>query len=228
MEHNYYLKSNKEQIQIQLKIGVAALLFNLIILLLSIVIGSYVLVLLSSIITLSIIAPFFDVPTLKKNGKLRYYSSLFVAEKEKNGKITIHGGSLFDYVFVIDRKLTGQQRTNFIIQKYLEGFLNLIETCEKNKNVKIKATTHLLNDRTANKLGFKISKTDFIQKLILRYNYANILLSSSIAKRKISFPKMSSIKTFESELNELTKRKEFIKELNTKLKNTIDNTMYKN
>lgn len=225
MNHRYYLKSNPEQTQIQIKIGVFSFFLNLIVLALSIFSGFYFLIFLSIIITLSIIAPFFDIPALKKNGKLIYHSSLFIAEKEKNGIIIIHGGSLFDYVFVIDKKLNGKQRTNFILQKYLEGILNLIDVCEKNYNtsVKIKGTTYILNKRTAKKIGLKIIKTDFIQKLILTFNYINILISNSIAKKKVSFPKINNIKTFESELNELIKRKEFIRELNTKLKNTIDN-----
>jgi len=221
MNHKFYLKSNKEQNLIQIKIGILALFLNLIVLALSIFSGLYFLAFLSLIITLSIIAPFFDIPALKKKGKLIYYSSLFIAEKEKNGTIITHGGSLFDYVFVIDKKLNGKQRTNFILQKYLEGILNLMDVCEKNHNtsVKIKGTTYILNDRTANKIGLKIIKTDFIQKLILIYNYANVFISNSIAKRKISFPRMNNIKTFESELNELIDRKEFIRELNNKLKN---------
>ena len=144
MQHNYYLKSRKEQNQIQIKIGVVALFFNLIVLALSILSGLHLLLLISITITLSIIAPFLDTPKLKKNGKLIYYSTLFIAEKEKNGKIIIHGGSLFDYVFVINKNLNGTQRTKFILQKYLEGILNLMETCEKNNNtsVKIKGTSY--------------------------------------------------------------------------------------
>ncbi|WP_339919775.1 hypothetical protein [uncultured Flavobacterium sp.] len=226
MQHNYYLKSRKEQNQIQIKIGVVALFFNLIVLALSILSGLHLLLLISITITLSIIAPFLDTPKLKKNGKLIYYSTLFIAEKEKNGKIIIHGGSLFDYVFVINKNLNGTQRTKFILQKYLEGILNLMETCEKNNNtsVKIKGTSYILNERTANKLGLKIIKTDYIQKLILTYNYVNIVISNSIAKRKISFPKISNIRTFESELNELIERKEFIQELNNQLKKSIANS----
>ena len=226
MQHNYYLKSRKEQNQIQIKIGVVALFFNLIVLALSILSGLHLLLLISITITLSIIAPFLDTPKLKKNGKLIYYSTLFIAEKEKNGKIIIHGGSLFDYVFVINKNLNGTQRTKFILQKYLEGILNLMETCEKNNNtsVKIKGTSYILNERTANKLGLKIIKTDYIQKLILTYNYVNILISNSIAKRKISFPKISNIRTFESELNELIERKEFIQELNNQLKKSVANS----
>ncbi|WP_445721623.1 hypothetical protein [Flavobacterium sp.] len=227
MNHRYFLKSNKEQSHIQLKIGIVAFFFNLIILAVAIVSGFYILFILSIVITLSIIAPFFDVPTLKKNGRLIYYSSLFIAEKEKNGTIIVHGGSLFDYVFVIDKTLNGIQRTNFILQRYLEGVLNLIANCEKehNTSVKIKGTTYILNERTANKIGLKTTKTDFIQKLILTYNYVNVLVSNSIAKKKLSFPSMNNIKTFECEINDLIERKEFIIALNNKLKNTATNSL---
>ncbi|MFT6369382.1 MAG: hypothetical protein ACJAWH_000459 [Maribacter sp.] len=222
MNHSYYLKSNKEQNHIQLKIGAATFALNLMVLVVSLWSGYYFFIFLSISVTGSIIAPFFDIPALKKNGKLIYYSSLFVAEKEQKGIIKIHGGSLFDYVFVIDKTLSGKQRTNFILQKYLEGLLNLIDVCEKDGNtvVKIKGTTYILNERTANKIGFNSIKTDIIQKIILIYNYVNVLISNSIAKRKISFPKMNTIKTFESTIAELIKRREFIEGLNDKLKNT--------
>jgi hypothetical protein len=123
---------------------------------------------------------------------------------------------------VIDKTLSGKQRTNFILQKYLEGLLNLIDVCEKDGNtvVKIKGTTYILNERTANKIGFNSIKTDIIQKIILIYNYVNVLISNSIAKRKISFPKMNTIKTFESTIAELIIRRGFIEGLNDKLKNT--------
>jgi hypothetical protein len=127
----------------------------------------YFLICVSIAISLSIIASFFDNPALKKQGKLIYYSTLFVAGKEEKGIIKIHGGSLFDYVFVIDKTLSAKQRINFILQKYLEGILSLI------------------------------------------------------AKRKLSFPKLTTIRTFESTVEELIKRREFIEGLNDKLKNTI-------
>lgn len=223
MNHPYYLKPKKEQNKIQIKIGFIALFLNVVVLVVSIFSGLYFLICISIVTTLSVIAPFFDIPALKKQGKLMYYSTLFVTEKEEKGSIKIHGGSLFDYVFVIDKTLSGQQRTNFILQQYLEGILNLIAVCEKENNtdVKIKGTTYILNERTGHKIGLNSIKTDFIQKLILRFNYVNILISNSIAKRKISFPKLNAIKTFESTIEELIKRRAFIEELNERLKNKI-------
>ncbi|WP_452231872.1 hypothetical protein [Lacinutrix sp. MEBiC02595] len=226
MNHRFYSKSKKEQNRIQIKIAIAAVSLNLLILVLCLLSGFYFFIFLFLIITLSIIAPFFDVPAMKKKGKLIYYSSLLITEKENKGTIIIHGGSLFDYIFVIDKSLSGKQRTNFILQKYVEGILNLIQACDENHNtsLRIKGTTYILNARTAEKIGLKITKTDFLQKLILTYNYVNILISNSIAKRKIAFPKLNNIKTFESNIEELIKRREFIESLNSKLKNTISKT----
>jgi hypothetical protein len=208
-------------------IGFFALIVILITLFISWKTGIYLFVILAFPITLSIIAPFFDIPSLKKSGSLIYYSPLFLAEKPKNGMIKIHGGTLFDYVFVIDKKMNGKQRTNFIIQQYLEGILNLIEEKEINKseNIKISGTSYIINDRTAQRIGFNVIKTDNIQKLILVYNYFNVLITLSIAKAKLSFPKLKEIKTFETTLNELVKKKDFIRNLNEKLKSTIANNV---
>jgi hypothetical protein len=185
--------------------------------------GIYLLVILTFPITISVIAPFFDTPSLKYSGKLMYQSALFLSEKPNNGVIKIHGGTLFDYVFVIDRNLNGKQRTNFIIQQYLEGLLCLIEEMEKNRseNIKIRGTTYIINNRTAQRIGFTVIKTDAIQKLILILNYFNVLITYSIAKGKLSFPKLKDTKTIETKLSELLERKDFISNLNEKLKRTI-------
>ncbi len=225
MRHRFYIKSKKEQNQIQFLIGFFALMVILTSLFISWKTGIYLFVILTFPITLSIIAPFFDTPSLKKSGGVKYYSSLFLAERPKNGMIKIHGGTLFDYFFVIDQKMNGKQRTNFIIQQYLEGLLNLIEENEINKseNIKISGTSYIINDRTAQRAGFKVIKIDYIQKFILIYNYLNVLIKYSIAKGKLSFPKLKETKTFETTINELVKRKYFIRNLNEKLKSTIAN-----
>src|SRR5690606_39731813 len=171
--------------------------------------------------------PFFDTPLLKKSGKLIYYSTLYITEKPKNKIIKIHGGTLFDYYFVIDKKLNGKQRTNFIIQQYLQGLLCLIENYENDNEMKVRGTSYIMNKRTAEKIGFKIIKTDFLQKAIITYNYFNILISNSIAKNKLSFPNLNETKTFETDFGQLIERKEYITSLNNTLKNTIINAVEK-
>ena len=133
------------------------------------------------------------------------------------------GGTLFDYYFVIDNKMNGTQRTNFILQQYLDGLLRLTEAYESDKKMKIRGTSYIINERTAKKMGFKIVETDILQKMTMIINYFNILISNSIAKNKLSFPKLSRIKTFETDICQLTEHKELIEKLNSSLRSSITN-----
>ena len=225
MKHRFYAKTKKERNQILLLIGFGAFIVIISSLFVSWKTGFYLIGILVFSIVLSIIAPFFDTPSLKKSGNLIYHSLLFLSEKPKNGVIIIHGGTLFDYVFVLDKKMNGTQRTKLILQQYLQGLLNFIEQYEinKNDNLKVRGTSYIINENTAERIGFKIKKTDFVQKLILTFNYFNILVSSSVAKKKVSFPNLNDTKTFEATLIDLVERKEYISNLNSKLKSTIVN-----
>ncbi|RZS93393.1 hypothetical protein [Aquimarina brevivitae] len=223
MEHRFYIKTKKEQLQIQLWIGLIAISIILLTLVVSWFTGFYLLVILTIPIVISIIAPFFDVPSLKKRGELIYHSLLFISEKPKKGVIKIHGGTLFDYVFVIDKKMNGKQRRVFIIQQYLEGLLQLIEEygTQQQENISIKGTSYIINEKTAGRLGFKITETNGTQKLILIFNFFNVLLTYSIAKGKIAFPNLAATKTFETTIAELVQRKHDINKINRALKNKL-------
>jgi hypothetical protein len=212
VEHKFYSKTEKEQKQVQFKIAGTAIFLNLILILLCFAIGLPLLSFLCISITLSIIAPFFDTPSLKKQGQLIYYSPLFLTEKEKNGVITIHGGTLFDYYYVIDRKLNGVQRTNLIIKGYLDGLLSLIEEYEGKapNSIKIKGTSYIINERTASKIGLKKVKTNFLQSLILSFSYFNLMSSYSLAKAKLSFPNLRNTHSFEGDLDALIEQKAYL------------------
>ncbi len=223
LKHRFYNKSKSEQNRIQTLIAVSALGIVFLSIVVAWITKVYFLGFLAIPIVLTIIAPFFDTPSLKKSGKLIYHSPLFLSERPKKEVIKIHGGTLFDYVFVINKKMNGKQRTDFIIQQYLQGLLNLMEEYKNktNENLTIRGTSYIVNERTAQRIGFKIVETDFIQRLILSFNYFNILTTYSIAKNKLSFPKLSTIITFEAKLNDLSDRKDFLRNLNNKLKSTI-------
>lgn len=223
LNHRFYQKPKGEQIKIQILIALGAFFIIALAFLLSVMSGFFLLVLFVFPVTLSIIAPFFDSPSMKKTGKLIYYSSLFVTEKENKGVIIVHGGTLFDYVFVIDRKMSGKQRTSFIIHQYLEGLINLIEEYEnkESQNIKVRGTTYIINKRTAHKIGFKVVKTDYIQKIILIYNYFNLLFSNSIARARLSFPNVSNVATIEGNLADLIANKERLKHLNERIKRSL-------
>lgn len=170
---------------------------------------------------LSILAPFIDTPILVKKGKLNYYSKLLLAENENNNVMVIHGGTLFDYYFTLDKNASSRQRKIIILQQYLEGLLQIIVE-RKGQNLQIKATTYILNERTGKKIGFNCRKPDFIQTLILIINYPNLLVTKSFANNVLSFPNLRKTRTFETDINSLIKNQSTIEKLNTRLKETIN------
>lgn len=219
LQHGFYLKSNKEQVRVQIRIGFIALLILALVFLICWGTGFFLPLVITVPITLSLIAPFFDVPSLKKSGNLVYYSPLFLAEKQKNGRIIVHGGTLFDYVFVIDRNFNGRERSTLIIGQYLEGLVKLIDQLQKDnsENLTVRGTSYILNKRTAKKIGFEVVQTDFLQRCILIYNYFNLVCANSLAKGKLTFPKLNEIQTFEAGLDDLLERRDFISSLHKKL-----------
>lgn len=219
MEHRFYQKTKKEQTRIQVLVGLITLTILLLIIILSWWTKMYLLIFIALPVIISLVAPFFDAPSLKESGRVVYLSSLLLAEIPKKGIMKIHGGTLFDYVFVIDRKMNGKQRTNFILSKFLQGLLKLIEE-KRNTNedeLIIRGTSYIINERTAKLIGFKVIEMDNLQKFILIFNYVNLLVSHSFAKGKLSFPRLSNIKTFEMKISELIGKEAVIEKLSERI-----------
>ena len=165
-------------------------------------------------ILITLLAPFVDVPGMVKAKKLSYHSVFLLAEAPKDGVLNLHGGTLFDYVYVLDFKQSGKARTAFILQAYLEGLLHLIATYEQQEvPLTLRWTSYIVNQRTAARLGFKPQPKDGLQQLILAFNYGNLFVSNSLAKGKLSFPKLSATQTYEASLDDLVARKAYIKQL---------------
>lgn len=228
MAHRFYTKSKREQNRIMALIGLGAFFVVLLGLFVSWITGIYLLGLFTFPLVLSLVAPFFDTPSLVKSGKLSYHSLLFLSEKPAKGVIKIHGGTLFDYVFVMDRKMKGKQRTVFILQQFLEGLLDLVEEQAKSQDgpVKIQGTSYIMNKRTAERIGFKIIKADVVQRLILIFNYFNLMIMSSMAKGRWVFPNLKDTMTFEADLNDLVARKAFIEQMNLKFQSSLLNNYH--
>lgn len=155
------------------------------------------------------------MPLGKRKGNLIYYTPLFITEKEKKGKIVIHGGTLFDYYYNIDRNWEGRKRIRFILNQYILGLVKLSESFSEKEAEKItlEGTSYILNDRTAEKLGFRRKRTNLLQQFILTYNYLQILLANSIAKRKLSFPAIGGVSTFTAPLSAIKSNRDYLYKL---------------
>ena len=213
-QHPYFAKTSAEQNRYMLyAIGITVILGILAFLLFWWLHLLFVGILICFIL-ITLLAPFVDVPGMVKAEKLTYHSVFLLAEAPKDGVLNLHGGTLFDYVYVLDFKQSGNVRTAFILQKYLEGLLHLIAHYEgKEQSLTLRWTSYIVNQRTAARLGFKPEPKDGLQQLILAFNYGNLLVSNSLAKGKLSFPKLSTTQTYEAALDDLIARKAYIKQL---------------
>jgi hypothetical protein len=217
-QHPFYLKSRSEQNLYLLKVGFLIVFSILIIVLLMLWSGFFLLGIFIPFLIL-LAAPFVDTPLGCRNGQLKYYSPLFIIEMSRKHKIIIHGGTLFDYVFLIDRNMTGNERTKLIMLGYISGLLNLLREHEKNLNehLILRGTSYILSEKTMKRFGFRKVKTDLIQKLILAVNYFTLTVSYSFAKGKFALPDIRRINTYEATLKDIRNHKDYLIELEKKL-----------
>jgi hypothetical protein len=223
LKNPYFELSNQQQRKFQINLGIYSLIIVVVItlILLSVSLNLSLLLPLVIGIVITLIAPFFDVPSLVEKGGLKYYSLFLLAEKEKKGIIKIHGGTLFDYYFVLSKNMNGQERTKLILLEYLKGLINLIK--EEEENIIIEGTSYIINERTANKVGLKKVSTNGLQWIILAFNYINLMTSISMAKKTIQFPNLNKVNTYRAKVIDIKKKEQFINRLILKLENTNAN-----
>ena len=219
MTHAFYNLTPQQQRQFQLKLAAGYLLFNVIVGALLFLVGLPFLILFVFALSLSVVAPFVDVPSGIKAGTLHYYSPMLIGEKIRNQRLVLHGGSLFDYYFVLDRTQSASQRRKAVYVAYIEGLLNLIEQYENQQptQITIKATSYILNPRTAKKIGLKPVSADALQQWILYFNFINLTCAASLLNGKLTWPKLKQTSTYQGELDTLIGKKVDLQRLRQRL-----------
>ena len=220
MTHSFYTLTPYQQRLFQFKLTAIFMFFNLLAGSFFLFIGIPFLILFLFALSLTVFAPFVDVPSGVKSGGLIYYSPLLIGEKVRNNRLVLHSGSLFDYYFVLDKSQSAKEKRKLIFFAYIDGLLKLISHYENQQPTKItiKLTSYILNPRTANKIGLKRKSTDMIQGLILYFNFINLTWALSLLNNKLTWPNMQKIFTYEGELDTLIEKKTELIDLQQRLK----------
>lgn len=158
-----------------------------------------------------VFAQLLDIPFGHLRGTLIHYSPMLVVQP-LGSTLHLHTTTLFDQISTLPHKkpsLTNQQQTLIWI---LDGFLALIDRLENDHEpTTLVGTTYFLSPRRAKLLGFSVQKADPFSKLILILNYLNLLLSMSITKGRLSFPKINNVQRFEISSQALINNKHLFK-----------------
>ncbi len=209
-QHHFFSKSRQKQNSILFTIIILLVLCISVVGLLIYFLSAPILFIFIPILFL-VFAPFIDVPQGVKTGQLIYLSPFLLHTKEKNNKIELHGGTLFDYYFMLDPSHNALERKQLILKNYVIGLLNLIDKFRERKEpLEIEATTYFIGENTAKKFGFQNKRINLLQKIILIFNYIPLLISNSIANKGFTLPKLSKARTIRSNTNELIDKEELI------------------
>lgn len=216
--HRFYIKSKAQQNRILLLNAMLILLPVFVFIFISAFFRLYGFFILAGIIFSTFIC-FIDVPLGKRNGAFTYYSPLMFTTKEKDRTIEIHGGTLFDYYFTLDLSQSKSARKKTIIYFYLDGLLNLINrhASDQDAGLQVKATSYILNERTAAKMGFTKSEPDYMQSLTVMLNIMPIFCAYFYARSGPRIPNIFKVQTYTASVKDLKARKEEIKQLRDRL-----------
>lgn len=128
MNHPFYAMPPVRQRRLQWIVVIILLITLLLFVSLAYLLMAYW-VLIFLFLPIQLAAPFLDMPAGKKSGKLVYYAPLFVVEPRRKALVVLHGGTLFDYVFVLRGISSSRRRRQRIWHDYVRGLRLLAETC---------------------------------------------------------------------------------------------------
>ena len=209
VHHPFFEKTRQDQKRFQVQLALVALLVLVAAGGLLFLAGLLPLLAVVVAVLLSIIAPFYDVPGMVRAGKLHYYSPFLLGETERNGKVVLHAGTLFDFYFLFPPSMPAPERKRLALTGMIDGLLQLIERhqCSGRTDLRIRLTSYILNERNAKRLGLETQPTDGLRSILLYYNFFNLTASYSLLHRRLRFPRVRSVQTFEGDIAKLVERK---------------------
>jgi|GEM_PF-2445799 len=163
-----------------------------------------------------VFAQLLDIPFGHLRGTIIHYSPMLLAQRHQ-GNYHIHTTTLFDQLFCLPDKqphLSNQTQTMIWI---IDGFIAFIQALKDAPPCLIKGSTYFLSERRAQKLGFTITPADPFTRVILMLNYLNLILTMSITKGRLSFPRLDKVIGFEISSADLIAKEDFFLEWQRKL-----------
>jgi hypothetical protein len=203
----------KKNMVIQWLVAIAMLLtiFAIFTLWIKLLIKSYIAFLLIFLIVP--ILQFLITPFFRLIGLYKYISPMMAYITLNGRKCDLHNGSSFDYLIVMMSPYVGIKLRHNILEYYCEGLLELIRQIENQKlpsDIIIRGSSYFCSERTVEKLGFELSKTNIFVKLNFILNYIDLIWMYSLSRGKLTFPNLKNIKTATITGSRLVNKKEKI------------------
>ena len=179
-------------------------------------------ILMLSIFIIVPIIQFLITPLFTLLNFYTYHSPMVVSFGNNKRFIDLHNGTSFDYLLEMSHIKPGIKWKNKMLHHYLNALLKIIHQIENKvlpSNITIRGSSYFVSQRSAEKLGFKVSQASLLEKLNITLNYVDLIWMYSLTNGKLTFPNLATITTVRTNGHELIKRKQKIIELLNRLEN---------
>jgi len=135
-------------------------------------------ILMLSIFIMVPIIQFLITPLFTVLNFYTYYSPMVVSFGNNKRFIDLHNGTSFDYLMEMSHIKPGIKWKNKMLHHYLNALLKIIHQIESEdlpSNITIRGSSYFLSQRSAEKLGFKVSNASFLERLNITLNYIDLI-----------------------------------------------------
>lgn len=170
-----------------------------------------------------ILAPFLNfitAPILKLMGFYKYLNPYVLSTVQTDEKYDLHNIFTFDYFVNFKWADRGKPAQKTLLAHYFKALLTIIERIELEQlspDVKIIGHSYFFSDRTAEKLGFTVSKASFFWVANSAIQFIELTYLYSFSQGRWAIPKFWKVKRAEIVGHDLIKKKEVLEGLVGKL-----------
>lgn len=176
---------------------------------------------------LPLIAPVFNlstVPLFKLIGYFKYLNPFVLSTVQTDKQYDLHNVFTFDYLIHFKWSDRGLKVQRTLLMHYFMALITIIERIESgilSPKVIIVGHSYFFSERTAEKLGFKVSKASFFWIANSAIQFIELSSLYSFSQGKWAMPKFWKVKRAEILGSELVKKKEvlmgLVKRIETRL-----------
>ena len=175
------------------------------------------------LLLLPILAPILNlasVPFFRLIGYYKYLTPLVLSTVQTDKEYDLHNVFTFDYLVNFKWADRGKKVQKTLLAHYFKALLVIIERIETEQlppSVKIVGHSYFFGDRTAEKLGFTVSKAGSFWVINSAMQFIELTYLYSFSQGKWAMPKFWKVKRAEIVGSDLVKKKEFLEGLVRKL-----------
>jgi len=177
------------------------------------------------LLLLPIIAPFlnlFSVPFFRLIGFYKYLNPYVISTVQTNESYDLHNVFTFDYLVNFKWADRGKKAQKILLAHYFKALLTIIDRIESGQlvdTVKIVGHSYFFSNRTADKLGFTVSKGPIFWVVNSSLQFIELTYLYSFSQGRWAIPKFWKVKKAEIVGSDLVKKKELLKGLVSRLEN---------